>query len=164
MADKLAVATAPAVPESEAPTLATNSIADAEKASAAGDMSENDARSSNRGSTAAADAEKQDGITRQATAVSRTGQSLKPTQTREDGTEYPSGMKLALITLALCLSVFLMALGTSSSQGSSDTLLLTDWYQTIPSLRPPSPRSPISFRVYLTWVGMEVVCLARSPL
>ena len=32
-------------------------------------------------------------------------------QKREDGTDYPSGLKLFLIILALCLSVFLMALG-----------------------------------------------------
>ena len=32
-------------------------------------------------------------------------------QIREDGTDYPSGLKLFLIILALCLSVFLMALG-----------------------------------------------------
>lgn len=33
------------------------------------------------------------------------------TAKREDGTEYPTGIKLGLIVLALCLSVFLMALG-----------------------------------------------------
>lgn len=32
-------------------------------------------------------------------------------QKREDGTDYPSGLKLFLINLAMCLSVFLMALG-----------------------------------------------------
>lgn len=39
--------------------------------------------------------------------------SIKATTTREDGTEYPKGPKLALIALALCLSVFLVALGIS---------------------------------------------------
>ncbi|CAG8366582.1 unnamed protein product [Penicillium salamii] len=39
--------------------------------------------------------------------------SLKATTTREDGTEYPTGPKLALIVLALCLSVFLVALDNS---------------------------------------------------
>ncbi|KAJ2895335.1 putative efflux pump antibiotic resistance protein [Zalerion maritima] len=34
-------------------------------------------------------------------------------RTREDGMEYPSGVKLQLITLALCLAVFLMALDNS---------------------------------------------------
>lgn len=37
-----------------------------------------------------------------------------PTQgAGDDGGEYPSGMKLALIILALCLAVFVMALGKS---------------------------------------------------
>jgi hypothetical protein len=36
-------------------------------------------------------------------------------QKREDGTDYPSGLKLFLIILALCLGVFLMALGMLSS-------------------------------------------------
>ena len=36
----------------------------------------------------------------------------KEDTTRHDGQEYPKGMKLYLITLALCLAVFVMALGT----------------------------------------------------
>jgi hypothetical protein len=35
---------------------------------------------------------------------------LKQIKTSETGIEYPNGTKLALITLAICLSVFLMAL------------------------------------------------------
>jgi len=35
------------------------------------------------------------------------------TTIREDGSEYPTGLKLTLITIALCLSVFLMALDNS---------------------------------------------------
>jgi hypothetical protein len=35
---------------------------------------------------------------------------LRRVQTREEGTEYPTGIKLGLISLALCLAVFLMAL------------------------------------------------------
>jgi hypothetical protein len=38
---------------------------------------------------------------------------LQKIQTRQDGTEYPKGLKLGLISLALCLSVFLMALDNS---------------------------------------------------
>ncbi|KAK8088343.1 hypothetical protein PG997_003304 [Apiospora hydei] len=34
----------------------------------------------------------------------------KKANLREDGTEYPSGVKLSLIMLAVCLAVFLMAL------------------------------------------------------
>jgi hypothetical protein len=37
---------------------------------------------------------------------------VEAVNTREDGTEYPTGLKLGLIALALCLSVFLVALGT----------------------------------------------------
>ncbi|OAA53910.1 Major facilitator superfamily domain, general substrate transporter [Niveomyces insectorum RCEF 264] len=39
--------------------------------------------------------------------------ALAQTATREDGTAYPSGTRLGLIMLALCLSVFLMALDNS---------------------------------------------------
>jgi hypothetical protein len=35
---------------------------------------------------------------------------LKSAQTGEDAVEYPEGLKLFLITIALCLSVFLVAL------------------------------------------------------
>jgi len=38
------------------------------------------------------------------------GHDLSKIKTSETGVEYPSGLKLGLITLALCLSVFLMAL------------------------------------------------------
>lgn len=39
--------------------------------------------------------------------------ALQRVDTRPDGSEYPSGLKLFLITLALCLGVFLMALDNS---------------------------------------------------
>lgn len=48
-------------------------------------------------------------LSRVATAASE----LRRSETRQDGTEYPSGLKLALITIALCLAVFLMALDNS---------------------------------------------------
>jgi hypothetical protein len=38
------------------------------------------------------------------------GHDLSKIKTSETGMEYPHGVKLGLITLALCLSVFLMAL------------------------------------------------------
>lgn len=41
---------------------------------------------------------------------SEIGNELKQIQTSESGIEYPSGLRLNLISLALCLSVFLMAL------------------------------------------------------
>lgn len=55
----------------------------------------------------------QDGLARHATAASRTGTNLEQAPTREDGSEYPKGMTLGLIVLALCLSVFTMALDNS---------------------------------------------------
>lgn len=54
--------------------------------------------------------EKQYALTQQQTAASQGEHSLRPATTREDGTEYPKGMQLGLITLALCLAVFLMSL------------------------------------------------------
>ncbi|KAI1459138.1 putative efflux pump [Annulohypoxylon moriforme] len=57
--------------------------------------------------------EKNQELARHNTALSRHGDSIRQIQTREDGTEYPTGMKLFLITLALCLGVFLMALDNS---------------------------------------------------
>lgn len=39
--------------------------------------------------------------------------ALQRVETRPDGSEYPTGLKLTLITLALCLGVFLMALDNS---------------------------------------------------
>ncbi|KAL1853595.1 MFS sugar transporter [Diaporthe australafricana] len=48
-------------------------------------------------------------LSRVATAASE----LRRTETRQDGSEYPSGLKLTLITIALCLAVFLMALDNS---------------------------------------------------
>ncbi|KAI0399016.1 MFS general substrate transporter [Xylaria palmicola] len=47
------------------------------------------------------------------TARTENGDRLQPTETREDGTEYPTGVKLTLISVALCLSVFLIALDNS---------------------------------------------------
>ncbi|KAH9995350.1 putative efflux pump [Xylariaceae sp. FL0662B] len=49
-------------------------------------------------------------LTKQMTAQSHESHPLRQIQTREDGTEYPTGLKLSLIVLGLCLSVLLMAL------------------------------------------------------
>lgn len=59
------------------------------------------------------EADKAGELTKQVTAKSVSGDDVQQVRTREDGTEYPTGMKLGLITLALCLSVFLMALDNS---------------------------------------------------
>ena len=37
-------------------------------------------------------------------------EKLEEVETREDGTPYPTGVKLGVIVLAICLSIFLMAL------------------------------------------------------
>ncbi|KAI0482545.1 putative efflux pump [Xylariaceae sp. FL0804] len=56
-------------------------------------------------------------LSRQQTAREQSGGSsgdeLQPHETRDDGEDYPTGLKLSLIALALCLSVFLMALDNS---------------------------------------------------
>ncbi|KAH7627817.1 major facilitator superfamily domain-containing protein [Sordaria sp. MPI-SDFR-AT-0083] len=44
---------------------------------------------------------------------SNTTQKSHATTVREDGVEYPTGLKLGMITMALCLAVFLMALDNS---------------------------------------------------
>ncbi|KAI0424304.1 putative efflux pump [Xylaria sp. FL1042] len=59
------------------------------------------------------DVEKAGSLAKVQTARSQNGSPLQPTETREDGTEYPSGPKLILISVALCLSVFLTALDNS---------------------------------------------------
>jgi hypothetical protein len=88
------------VPGWEAATLAPSrtSVSDDGRVSAVGDQTD-------------IETEKRDALARQATATSKTGKKLEQTPTREDGTEYPDGLKLSLIVLALCLSVFTMALG-----------------------------------------------------
>ncbi|KAK0667512.1 putative efflux system protein [Cercophora samala] len=115
--------------ESQAPTVApsSKSISDDEKASNSGDKTDIDAGSSTD-TTEKASASKQPQITTEAadnekagsilakhpTAVSQAGsKKLEPSKTREDGEEYPTGIKLAAIVTALCLSVFLMALDNS---------------------------------------------------
>lgn len=55
--------------------------------------------------------EKPNELAKAPTSASQAGHSIKTTPTRDDGTEYPTGLKLTLISLALCLSVFLIALG-----------------------------------------------------
>ncbi|KAI0505130.1 putative efflux pump [Xylaria bambusicola] len=64
-------------------------------------------------SSAADDVELADALAKVQTARTTNGSALHPTETREDGTEYPSGTKLILISVALCLSVFLTALDNS---------------------------------------------------
>ena len=57
--------------------------------------------------------EKNEDLAKVPTSASRTGSALQNAPTRDDGSEYPTGPKLAIIIIALCLSVFLMALDNS---------------------------------------------------
>lgn len=113
-------------PTSEVPTLAPSkaSVSDDGKVSAAGEQTDVEVGSaepidaSSRNEKEKQDepgsqekGEKGEALAKQATATSKTGKKLEQTPTREDGTEYPTGVKLGLIVLALCLSVFTMALG-----------------------------------------------------
>jgi hypothetical protein len=111
-------------PGSEVPTLAPSkaSVSDDGKASAAGEQTDVEvgsvgpikASSDNEKEEQDESDEKQDpvdALAKQATATSKTSKKLERTVTREDGTEYPTGLKLGLIVLALCLGVFTMALG-----------------------------------------------------
>lgn len=125
MDDKLAVPAPAANPESEAATIAATSVAD-EKRSSADEPSDAEA------AAPVADGEKHDELARHATAASKSGQTITQTRTREDGTEYPTGMKLGLITLALCLSVFLMALDNSIIATAIPKI--TDQFQSLPDV------------------------------
>jgi EmrB/QacA subfamily drug resistance transporter len=98
--------------DSEAPTIAGSNASLSEKARSLNEdaASEQIDRTEETPRQHTGNDEKHNDLTQQQTAASQGEHSLRPTTTREDGTEYPSGMKLALINLALCLAVFLMAL------------------------------------------------------
>jgi hypothetical protein len=108
-------------PGSQVPTLAPSkvSVSDDGKASAAGEQTDVEAgsvapiKASSENEKDESDEKRDpvDALTKQATATSKTSKNLERTLTREDGTEYPTGLKLGLIVLALCLGVFTMALG-----------------------------------------------------
>ncbi|KAI0378099.1 putative efflux pump [Hypomontagnella monticulosa] len=71
-------------------------------------------------------------LAKHSTAHSRNGEPMHQIQTREDGTEYPTGLKLGLITLALCLSVFLMALDNAIIATAIPKI--TDAFQSLPDV------------------------------
>ncbi|KAK0702544.1 major facilitator superfamily domain-containing protein [Apiosordaria backusii] len=134
--------------ESQAPTVApsSRSISDDEKASNSGERTDIDAGSSTDATekastskqpevtTTAADNEKGDNIlAKHPTAVSQAGsKKLEPSKTREDGEEYPTGVKLAAIVIALCLSVFVMALDNSIIATAIPKI--TDQFQSLPDV------------------------------
>ncbi|KAH6660659.1 putative efflux pump [Truncatella angustata] len=109
---------------SEAPTVAASasSIADREKDIDAYSVRENTSqpvtshtmdRTAQPLAPVPTEAEKVIELTTQVTANSQSANTIREVQTREDGVQYPTGMKLFLISLALCLSVFLIALDNS---------------------------------------------------
>lgn len=109
-------------PDSRVPTLAPSarSVSDDGKVSAApADQTDVDVSSANAIEAPAQHEdlnEKHDSIARQPTTASNTGNKLEHANTREDGSSYPTGMKLVLIVIALCLAVFLMALGEHTQE------------------------------------------------
>jgi hypothetical protein len=114
-------------PGSQVPTLAPSkaSVSDDGKASAAGEQTDIEVGSVAPIKASSSDNEKDehdekvDALAKQATATSKASKKLERTVTREDGTEYPTGLKLGLIVLALCLGVFTMALGMFPILGES---------------------------------------------
>ena len=105
------------VADSKAPTVAPSyrSLSEVEKASVENLPQQPDDAASEEQQEAAEENEKGNELTQHATAASHaTGASVRQVATRDDGTEYPTGVKFGLIMLALCLSVFLVALGKPS--------------------------------------------------
>ncbi|KAJ9148806.1 DHA14-like major facilitator [Coniochaeta hoffmannii] len=100
--------------DSEAPTIAGSTTSLSEKARSLRDdgASERIERTDGTQQYNTDSDEKHHDLTHQQTATSHGGKehSLRPTSTREDGTEYPKGMQLVLINVALCMAVFLMSL------------------------------------------------------
>ena len=100
--------------------------------------SETDAASTNptNAITGAAEADNEKSasneLKQQATATSKHGSTIEPSRTREDGVAYPKGYELFLITLALCLSVFLIALDNSIIATAIPKI--TDQFQSIPDI------------------------------
>jgi hypothetical protein len=79
-----------------------------------------------------------------------------------EGIEYPTGVKLSLISLALCLSVFLMALVRARPSLLANTRINTHGYRTILLLPQLFPRSQINSTPCQMSVGMAPrICSQR---
>ncbi|KAK4162431.1 putative efflux system protein [Cladorrhinum sp. PSN259] len=140
----------PKVAESQAPTIVpdSTSISDDEKRSTTDKTETNEKPEPVESSTEQptpipttptkdSNTEKQEkqsiSLARKQTAASNAGsKSLRQIQTREDGEEYPEGTRLGLIVLALCLSVFVMALDNSII--STAIPKITDQFQSLPDV------------------------------
>ncbi|KAK4192337.1 putative efflux system protein [Podospora australis] len=141
----------PPVADSRAPTVAPSaaSISENEKVSVTGEatdkddatiktatakVSDIDEKAEDKEPTTSPTKEKaDDSLARHPTAVSHAGsKTLHQPRTREDGEEYPTGMKLFLIVLALCLSVFVMALDNSIIATAIPKI--TEQFQSLPDV------------------------------
>lgn len=78
------------------------------------------------------ESEKHNDLAQHATAATQASHSTCPRPTRTDDTEYPTGVKLGLISLALCLSVFLMALDNSIIATAIPKI--TDQFKSLPDV------------------------------
>ncbi|KAL2114847.1 hypothetical protein VTJ04DRAFT_10510 [Mycothermus thermophilus] len=79
------------------------------------------------------DAMKGNTLSRRATGTSKHSDTkVEQTSTEDDDTEYPTGMPLALIMLALCLSVFLMSLDNTIIATAIPKI--TDQFQSLPDV------------------------------
>jgi len=79
----------------------------------------------------------------------------------EDETQYPGPVALALISLALCLAVFLVALVSDIRGrclcGRHECLSVLLCYRTKPSSRLRSQRSRTNSKLWRMWDGMAVL-------
>ncbi|KAK9778377.1 putative Efflux pump [Seiridium cardinale] len=166
---------------SQAPTVAASasSITDMEKGADTYSSRENTSHSNSTidadmknvqpMAPAPTEAEKVIDITRQYTAHSQTAHTLKQVETREDGVEYPKGTKLFLISLALCLSVFLMALdnsiiATAIPKISDDFHSLSDvgWYGSAYLLTTAALQ--LIFGKFYTFMSIKIVFLSAIAI
>lgn len=108
------------------PAPSTASASDDGKISAAGDQTDLEVGSANPIDETAQrnETEKVESLARHATATSQHGKDVERVQTREDGAAYPTGVNLALIVMALCLSVFVMALGSNPAAAAGFYIVL----------------------------------------
>ncbi|KXX72948.1 putative HC-toxin efflux carrier TOXA [Madurella mycetomatis] len=124
-------------PDPQVPVITPSSAStsDVDKVSAAGEQTDIDVGLSDPIDTAAKNEkqeEKDGSLARQPTAVSNSGKKIEQVKTREDGAEYPGGMTLGLVVLALCLSVFTMALDNSIIATAIPKI--TDEFQSLPDV------------------------------
>jgi hypothetical protein len=109
----------------------------------------------------------EDGLGKVHSATKQAQDELTRVMTSGEGIEYPTGVKLGLISLALCLSVFLMALVCAALLPQVTSIMqkvLTLICKRItPSLRLRSRKSPISSTLCQTLAGMVLRIYSPPP-